>query len=213
MARVKSVGMSAEPGHPEGDGEAIRELRQRARTAPPLEDGEEVRLVAAAARGDRDSQARLVASRLAMVIRLAEARADKGLPVSDLVQEGSLGLVEAIRTYQDSGRTDFSAFAEQKVAEQMDEALAAETAAVREGEQLVAAANDYERTEVLLRRTLRRVPTDAEIAQKLEWSVDRTRYVARIVEDARRRHDEELLAFIDPDAIDIDEIAGTVDGE
>ena len=92
----------------------------------------------------------------------------------------------------------------------MDAALAAEAAAVREGEQLVAAANDYERTEILLRRALGRAPTDAEIAQKLEWTVERTRYIAEVVADARRRHDEELLAFIDPDSVDIED---TVDGE
>ena len=40
--------------------------------------------------------------------------------------------------------------------------------------------------------------------------MDRTRYVAKVVADARRRHDEELLAFIDPDAVDLDD---AVDGE
>jgi len=202
--------MSAEQLDPGGEESSMSELRQRARTTPPLADGEEARLVAQSARGDRESQSRLVAANLAMVIRLAEARADKGLPVSDLVQEGSLGLVEAVRAFPSSGDADFSAFAEGKVGEQMDAALAAETAAVRDGEQLVAAANDYERTEILLSRTLHRQPTDKEVAEKLEWSVDRTRYVARVVDDARRRHDEELLAFIDPDAVDFE---GTVDGE
>jgi RNA polymerase primary sigma factor len=202
--------MSAEPAHRDGEEAAMRELRQRARTATPLAGGEEARLVEQAARGDRDSQSRLVAAKLGMVIRLAEARADRGLPVSDLVQEGSLGLVEAVRSFQESGEPDFSAFAEKMVGDQMDAALAAEAAAVRDAELLVAAANDYERTEVLLRRTLLRAPTETEIAEKLEWSVDRTRYVAEAVREARRRHDEELLAFIDPDAIDFDD---TVDGE
>ena len=188
----------------------MRELRHRALTTPPLADGEEARVVERSALGDRDSQSRLVAAKLGMVIRLAEARADKGLAVSDLVQEGSLGLVEAVRSFKDSGQADFSAFAEKKIGEQMDAALAAESAAVREGEQLVTAANDYERTEVLLHRALRRAPTEAEIAEKLEWSVDRTHYVAEVVGEARRRHDEELLAFIDPDTIDFDD---TVDGE
>jgi len=188
----------------------MRELRHRARATPPLGGGEEARLVEQSARGDEDSQSRLVAAKLGMVIRLAETRADRGLPVSDLVQEGSLGLVEAVRSFKDSGEPDFSAFAEKKVGEQMDAALADEAEAVRDGEQLVAAANDYERIEVLLHRTLRRAPSEAEIAEKLEWSVDRTRYVAKVVGEARRRHDEELLAFVDPDAIDFD---GTVDGE
>jgi hypothetical protein len=34
--------------------------------------------------------------------------------------------------------------------------------------------------------------------------------VAQVVADARRRHDEELLAFIDPEVVDIED---AVDGE
>ena len=131
-----------------------------------------------AALGDLASQERLVAANLAMVLRLAEARADRGLPVGDLVQEGSLGLLEAVRTFATDGGADFGAFAERKAGEQMDAALAAETATVREAELLVAAASDYERTEILLHKLLRRPATEAEIAEKLEWTVDRTRYVA-----------------------------------
>ena len=196
--------MSSEPVL--NDDEALmRELHHEVRVTPPLGDAEEADLLARWARGDHQSQARLVAGKLAMVIRLAEARRERGLSVPDLVQEGSLGLVEALRSFDGSGAASFDAFAERKVGEQMDSALAAEAAAVREAEQLVAAATDYERVEVLLRRTLRRAPTESEIAQKLEWSAERTRYVAQVVTDARRRHDEELLAFIEPDVIDIED--------
>ena len=38
---------------------------------------------------------------------------------------------------------------------------------------LVAAATDYERTEILMHHELGRPPTEAELAEKLEWSVDR----------------------------------------
>ena len=194
-----------------GDDEALmRDLQRQADGAPPLTDGEEARLLRQAAGGDRASQDRLVAAHIGMVIRLAETHGEKGLPVADLVQEGSLGLVEAVRTFASSGESNFTRFAEQKVGAQMDAAIEAEAAAVREGEQLVTAANDYERTELLLRRELGRPATEKEIAEKLEWTVDRTRYVAEVVTDARRRHDEELLDYIDPDAIDIDD---TVDGE
>lgn len=188
----------------------MRDLHRQADGAPPLTDAEEARLLRQSAGGDRASQDRLVAANMGMVIRLAEARGETGLPVPDLVQEGSLGLVEAVHTFASSGESDFTRFAEQKVGAQMDAAIEAEAAAVREGERLVAAANDYERTELLLRRELGRPATEKEIAEKLEWTVDRTRYVAEVVADARRRHDEELLDYIDPDAIDIDD---TVDGE
>ena len=177
---------------------------------PPLRSGEQQALLERSALGDSASEDRLVAANLAMVLRLAVARSDRGLSVGDLVQEGSLGLVEAVRTFAGSGGGDFGAYAEKKIVEQMDSALAAETAAVRDVEQLVTAASDYERTEVLLHKLHKRPATEAEIAEKLEWTLDRTRYVAQVVADARRRHDDELLAFIDPDAVEIDD---TVDGE
>ena len=186
----------------DSDEELMRDLQSQARVAPPLRHEEEAALLKQAARGDRRSQDRLVAVNLTMIIQLAQARGEKGLSQPDLVQEGSLGLLEAVRLFADSGETDFAAFAERKVGDQMDAAIAAEAAAVRDVELLVAAANDYERTELILRRELNRPATDSEIAEKLEWTVERTRYVGQVVADARRRHDEELLEFIDPEAID-----------
>jgi len=65
-------------------------------------------------------------------------------------------------------------------------------------------ATDYERVELAMRGTLHRGPTANELAEKLEWTLDRTLYVAGVVAEARRRHDEELLAFIDPESLDFD---------
>lgn len=186
----------------------MRDLRRQARASASLSDSEQRNLLERSALGDRSSQARLVAAKMKMVIKQADARADQGLPLSDLVQEGLLGLVEAMQSFAGSGQADFERFAEERVGERMDAAIAAEASAVREAGLLVAAATDYERVELLLRRELHREPSKSEIAQKLEWTVDRTEYVAQVVADARRRHDEELLPFIDPDAVDIDDLIG-----
>src|SRR6202011_5823630 len=126
------------------------------------------------------------------------------LAMPDLVQEGSIGLVKTVRSVTHSGETDFVRVAEKHVYAQLDAAIAKEATAVRDAELLVAAATDYERTELAMRRELHRAPTEDELAEKLEWTVQRTRYVAQVVADARRRHDEEMLEFIDPDAIDFD---------
>lgn len=182
----------------------MREFRRQAKASGPLEAEEEKRLLERSALGDSASEDRLVAAHLPMIIRLAEARGERGLSTSDLVQEGSLGLVQAVRGFSGSGEKDFASYAELRVGEQMEAALAAEAAAVRDAELLVAAATDYERTEILLRRELRRPATVGEIAEKLEWSVDRAAYVGEVVADAKRRHDEELLAFIDSEAIGLD---------
>jgi RNA polymerase primary sigma factor len=182
----------------------LRDLVRQAHSTRPLAPGEQLLLLEHAALGDRRSEDRLVAVHLDLVIRLAAARGGQGLSVPDLVQEGSIGLLEAVRSFAQSGDTDFARFAGARVGAQMDAAIAAEAKCMRDAELLVQAATDYERTELVLRRELHRQPTENELAEKLEWTVERTHYVSQVVVEARRRHDEELLAFIDPDAIDFD---------
>jgi RNA polymerase primary sigma factor len=189
----------------DSDGETMRDLLRQVETTRPLGAGEQARLLERSGLGDRASQERLVAANLGLVIRLAAAREEQGLSMPDLVQEGSIGLVEAVRLFATSGESDFESFAEQRIGRQMDTAIGAEAAAVRDAELLVTAATDYERTELHMRRLLERAPTEDELAEKLEWTVERTRYVARVVADARRQYDEEMLEFIDPAAIDFDD--------
>lgn len=184
------------------DAAALAALARSVRLGRPIAPHELQTLLERAALGDGASEERLVAAYLPMVIRLAAARKHQGLPAGDLVQEGSIGLVEAVRSFAVSGEADFAAFAEGRVGAQIDAAIASESASVHDAQLLVAAATDYERTEILMRHELQREPSEVELAEKLEWTVDRTRYVAQVVADARRRHDEELLAFVDPDAID-----------
>jgi DNA-directed RNA polymerase sigma subunit (sigma70/sigma32) len=188
----------------QGDG-SLGALMRDARTVGRLVPAEEATLLLRAALGDESSQERLVAANLEKVVRLAATREGQGLSVPDLVQEGSIGLLQAIRTFADSGESDFSSFAEARIGAQMEAAISEEIAAVREGELLVTAATDYERAELVMRRTLLREPSVVELAEKLEWTVDRTRYIAQVVADARRRYDEEILAFIDPQAIELDD--------
>lgn len=172
-----------------------------------LDAAEQAELLRRAGDGDRSSQDRLVEAFMPTVMRLASARGEQGLPLGDLVQEGSIGLIEAIRSFSASGEPDFRRFAEVRIAARLAGAIDEEAAAVRDAQLLVTAAEDYDRVDMALRRELHREPTEAEMARKLEWTVERTRYVAQVVTDARRRHDEELLAYIDPEAIEVESAA------
>jgi len=186
------------------DAAAMRDLVRKASSQRPLEAREQEDLLRRAAAGDQAGQDRLVEVFLPTVVRLAAARREHGLSLPDLVQEGSIGLIEAIRTFSASGEADFAGFAESHITAQLDSAIDAEAAAVRETQLLITAAEDYDRTQIVLHRELHREPTEQELAEKLEWNVERTRYVARVVADARQRHDEELLAFVDPESLDLD---------
>jgi DNA-directed RNA polymerase sigma subunit (sigma70/sigma32) len=165
---------------------------------------EQAELLQRASSGDEAARERLLKTKLAMVGRLAAARVEKGLPFGDLVQEGSIGVMGAIDYFRASGRDDFDAFAAEQAGAQMDAALESEAEAVREGQRMVEAAQQYEAVEMHLARDLGRAPTPSELAKKLEWTRQRTDQIGEMVAEARRLHDEELLQYLDPDAVEVE---------
>ena len=163
---------------------------------------EHERLLDAARRGDQAARESLTRAHLDWVVAAAEERSGRGLSPADLFQEGTIGLMEAIERSGQPGAGDFEALARTQVAGRMDAAIATEEKAVQDSRMLVQAAEDYERAEIEVRRRFGRPATDVELAEKLEWTVARTAEIGQIVAEARRRHDEELLGYLEPDDID-----------
>lgn len=164
----------------------------------------QLRLLRRAAGGDRAAETRLFHEHLALVIRLSARHLDPagaGLNEDELIQEGSIGLLAAIRGFPDSGAPDFDAYAEVQIDAQMAAAQAEQLGIDRAAAQLVEDAELYERAEISVRREKGRPATPEEIAEKLEWTAERTALLAAMVKEARRRHDEELLQYLDPDRL------------
>ena len=195
-----------EPGQHDLDEQRVKELANAARRDRRLDPAEHDRLLEAAARGDQDARESLTKVHLDWVISAAEERADRGLSQGDLFQEGTIGLMEAIQTFSADGHEDFESFARGRVALHMDRAIGEEEKVVRDGEMLLQAARDYAEAELAVRRDLGRPGSNVEIAQKLEWSARRAEEMGQMVADARRRHDEEVLRYLEPDDIDQDSL-------
>ena len=73
----------------------------------PLDQEEEKRVLAAAARADKEAGNRLVEGNLARALAVAKEYEGKELPISDLVQEANMALMMAVTEYDGSrsGRT------------------------------------------------------------------------------------------------------------
>lgn len=189
----------------------LKELVEEAARAPRPTPAERQNLLAAAAEGDGPAADRLLRAGLEMVIRQAATRTGRGLAVDELVQEGSLGLLSAIRGYSGSGRDDFDLYAEEKVTSAIEAALAEEEEAKQESRRLVGDAEAFERAELIVARDLGRRPTDLEVGEKLEWEPGRALAMGEIVREARAKHDQELLGYLDPDRLDLDSIIDIAD--
>src|SRR6516165_2105331 len=71
------------------------------RKFPMLTPDEEHRLaVRYKQRGDRDAADRLVTSHLRLVVKIAIGYRGYGLPVNELISEGNLGLIQAVRRFE-----------------------------------------------------------------------------------------------------------------
>jgi RNA polymerase sigma factor (sigma-70 family) len=195
-----------EPGQQGSDEQRMQDLAAAAGREREPDAMEHARLLEAAGRGDQKARESLARAHLDWVLSAARERADRGLSQGDLFQEGTIGLMEAIHEFPASGRQDFETFARDHVVGRMERALGAEEKAVRDTQLLLQAAHDYAEAELTARRELGREASMIELAAKLEWSLQRTEEIAQMVADARRRHDEEILQYLDPDDIDLDSI-------
>ena len=199
----RGAARGARSGH---DLRALAQQAERTRSSP----AEEARLLRRAAGGDGEAETRLFNENLGLVLRLAHDQRDPegaGLTEDELVQEGSIGLIAAIRAFPDSGTTDFHAYLTEQVTDHISASQRQQVAADRAAAQLVEDAEAYERAEISVRKAKGREATIQELAEKLEWTTERTELLGEMVKEARRRHDEELLEYLDPERL-LDEIEG-----
>jgi len=207
MNPLMGTSPNPEPDQEGLDEHHVEDLAAAAGRAHRPDEAEHRRLIEAAGRGDQTARDSLTNAHLDWVLSAAHERADRGLSQSDLFQEGTIGLMEAIQGFPTSGRTDFEAFVREQVADHMERALGDEKKAVDDSRLLLQAAHDYVEAEVDARRELGRQPTNVELAAKLEWSSQRTEEIGQMVSDAKRRHDEEILQYLELDDIDPDALS------
>jgi RNA polymerase sigma factor (sigma-70 family) len=137
----------------------------------PREALRERKLLRAARRGDRVARDRLVSSQLELVRSVAWRYRDLGLPFDDLVQEGSLGLLDAIEQYDPARGPDFDSYARFRVRRAIRNALTEQARLIRLPKQIVERRRAIDGAEARLIAAGRHAPTPAELAAATGLSV------------------------------------------
>jgi len=86
-------------------------LVEEAARHPMLDRDEEGALARRAGAGDGEALSRLVGSHLRFVIKIARGYRGWGLPMSDLIQEGTVGLLRAVRRFDPDRELRLSTYA------------------------------------------------------------------------------------------------------
>lgn len=101
-------------------------------TQAPLLNLEEERLLTSAAReGCREARCRLIESNMRLVINIARSYHCRALPLEDLIQEGSLGLMQAIERFDPTKGFRFSTYATHWIRQAIGRAIDAKSKSIR----------------------------------------------------------------------------------
>ena len=86
-------------------------LLRRAMSRPLLSAAEEIRLAIQIGQGDQEAKQRMIESNLRLVVSLARTYRGRGVPMADLVQEGTIGLIRAVERFDHRHGVKFSTYA------------------------------------------------------------------------------------------------------
>lgn len=144
--------------------------------------GDEALLAQAAAEGDENARNMLTNLGLSRVVELAAEQTGYGVLLLDLIQEGSLGLWQAVCGYEGG---DYADLRDRAIRFAMAKAILMQARNSGVGEKMRAAMEDYRQVDERLLGDLGRNPTLEEIAVELHMNVEEAAAVGKMLADAQ----------------------------
>ena len=145
--------------------------------------GDEVQLAQRSGQGDAQAQQALTNLGLSRVIQLAQEHVGYGVLLLDLIQEGSLGLWQAVCSYHGG---DYAAHRDRWIRFYLARAVTMQAGANGVGQKMRRALEDYRQVDSRLLSDLGRNPTLEEIALELHMNVEEAATVRQMLAEAQQ---------------------------
>src|SRR6266576_447183 len=178
--RGRRRGLLTGLGHHEHERDILDQYLHEVSKTPLLTQKEEIALARKVRAGDQEAMQELVKRNLRFVISVAKKYQNRGLPLTDLIGEGNVGLLTAARKFDPDQGVKFISYAVWWIRQAILAALARQGRTVRVPLNRTADLSRIVRTAEYLRQTLRREPTPEEIEQALNTLQRRDAKVLRL---------------------------------
>jgi RNA polymerase primary sigma factor len=132
---------------------------------------EEVRLARKIREGDQAALDRLVRANLRFVVSVSKQYQNQGLPLTDLISEGNVGLIKAAKKFDETRGFKFISYAVWWIRQSILEALAEKSRIVRLPLNQVGVLSKINKSIAKLEQDLERLPSSNEIADVLDLPV------------------------------------------
>ncbi len=118
-------------------------------------------------RGDEAARQRMIESNLRLVVKIARRYINRGLPLLDLIEEGNLGLIHAVKKFDPERGFRFSTYATWWIRQTIERAIMNQSGTVRLPIHIIKDINTCLRAARSLRQQQDAPPTAADIAAYL----------------------------------------------
>ena len=141
----------------------LREIGQIPLSTP----GQEIELAAKIKKGDREALSLMIRSNLRLVVKIALAYANLGLPLLDLISEGNIGLMKGVERFDPAKGGKLSTYAAWWIKQSISRALANQSKIIRLPVNLVVKISQMRRVSLQMSEELGREPTDEELGDEI----------------------------------------------
>ena len=133
-----------------------------------------------------EARDRMIRSNLRLVVNIAKRFSNRGLPLTDLIEEGNLGLLRAVEAFDPDQGARFSTYASWWIKQAIKRALINAVQPIHIPVYMVGLIAKWKRTFCELEETLERIPSVREMAEALDLSPKKVRIIREAVRAARR---------------------------
>jgi len=158
-------------GSASDDGSLDQYLREISRY-PLISQDEEVELAKRIRESDEEALDKLVRSNLRFVVSVAKKYQNQGVSLSDLINEGNLGLIRAAHKFDETKGIKFISYAVWWIRQAILQALAEQSRIVRVPLNRAGTLHRITRRSSALQQELGREPTAAEVAEGMDIEVE-----------------------------------------
>jgi RNA polymerase primary sigma factor/RNA polymerase nonessential primary-like sigma factor len=147
--------------------DAVKSYLKEIRKSRLLTFEEEQALAKRIAKGDQKARQRMIEANLRLVVSIGKRYINRGLPFSDIIEEGNIGLIKAVEKFNYKRGFKFSTYGSWWIRQSIERAIINQSKLIRLPVHVVEKINHYMVVLEDLMQALGREPTAQEIAKKL----------------------------------------------